>query len=151
MGAKMKREAVDKLLQTMRDSKLIEAGLDAAALEVAGEFRKYPPRRYAKQPFTSDKQRRGFFAKLKRGEIEVPYRRGLSPGSKKLGQSWTTERAGPLVRIVGTSVSYARLVQGDQQTPYHRDTGWQTDKQVVARMTPRVRRIVSAFIKKGLA
>ena len=80
----------------------------------------------------AQRMRAGFFARLKSGEIEVPYRRGQSPGSKKLGQSWTvkTENAG-FRAIIGTGVSYSRLVQDSaKQTSYHRHTGWITTKQV---------------------
>jgi hypothetical protein len=79
----------------------------------------------------NDKMRRGFFAKLKSGEIEVPYRRGQSPGSEKLGQSWTVRRENMGFRaIIGTNVSYAQLVQDSaKQTSYHRGTGWITTKQ----------------------
>jgi hypothetical protein len=83
----------------------------------------------------SDKARRmraGFFYHLKHGDIEVPYRRGQSPRSEKLGQSWTTQTENQGFRaIIGTGVSYARMVQDSaRQTSYHRQTGWITTNQV---------------------
>jgi hypothetical protein len=84
----------------------------------------------------SDKAKRmraGFFAKLKSGEIEVPYRRGASPGSEKLGARWaiSTQNQGWRA-VIGNNASYAKLVQDSaKQTGYHRGTGWITTNQVV--------------------
>src|SRR5690348_5011101 len=69
-----------------------QAALAEAATLVKSKAASYPPQPSGrKQPFTSDRQRRGFFAKLRAGEIEVPYRRGSSPGSQKLGAQWFVE------------------------------------------------------------
>lgn len=49
----------------------------------------YPPRSSRPQAHLwTRQQRREFFAKLRAGEIEVPYRRGQSPGSENLGKRW---------------------------------------------------------------
>lgn len=47
---------------------------DAIAQEaVLPMFRANPPQTHAPQPFVSDKQRRYFFAALRKGKIQVPY------------------------------------------------------------------------------
>jgi hypothetical protein len=83
-------EELMKKVKTLEDLEGVKAGLRAGALYLKGKVAKYPPRRHGvRMQFTSDRQRRGFFAKLRSGEIEVPYRRGQSPGSQALGRKWT--------------------------------------------------------------
>jgi len=125
-----------KSLEQMRNVKnaIIEASYD-----LKDKIATYPPR--SSRPNwmlkgNSERARRmraGFFAKLRSGEIEVPYRRGASPGSERLGARWavSTENSG-WRGVVGNNASYARLVQdSEKQTGYHRGTGWITTNQVV--------------------
>src|SRR5690242_18573584 len=80
-------------LQKMEGVKL---GLAVGAQYLKGKLATYPPRRYGPAIWSANpqkriKQIRGFFAKLRAGEIDVPYRRGQSDASERLGQRWTTE------------------------------------------------------------
>jgi hypothetical protein len=130
----------------------IKAGMKAAAVHVKGKVAKYPKVSRRPQAFVSAKQRRGFFARLRAGQIEVPYRRGTSPMTERLGQSWTIEeRDDGLTQVIGTNVSYARLVQDEKkQTAYHAGTGWRTaqavleqeGREVVRRVELAVRRLI---------
>ena len=131
----------------------VKTALRVAALHVKGKIAQYPPASHRPQGFVSDKQRRGFFAKLRSGEIEVPYRRGISPGSQNLGQRWTTEtRNGGLTQIIGNNASYAPLVQGPgQQTSYHATTGWKTTEQVAQQEGPAVVEYVRLAMEKELS
>ncbi|MBE0690069.1 MAG: hypothetical protein IH587_08115 [Anaerolineae bacterium] len=125
----------------------LRRGLAGAAVHLQGKAAAYPPERHAPQPMT-DAQRRGFFAKLRAGEIEVPYVRGSSSSSENLGQRWTVEeRDGGLTQVVGNNASYARLVQSaERQTFYHKVTGWKTDEQIMNEESRRVQEIVNAEI-----
>ena len=106
--------------------------LQAAALHVKGKIAQYPAERHGPQPFKSDKSRRFFFWALREGKIEVPYRRGASPGSQSLGRKWTIASSnGGLMVTIGNNVSYGPLVQGEKQTGYHATTGWRTVEQVM--------------------
>lgn len=101
---------------------------------------KYPPQVSRPQPFKSDKQRRYFFAALRRGEIKVPYRR-----TGTLGRRWTTEVSPDGRRgVVGNNTPYGPLVQGDasQQVRYHAAGGWRRVDHV-ARI--EARRVVAFF------
>lgn len=126
----------------------LRRGLAGAAVHLQGKAATYPGERHAPQPFVSDAQRRGFFARLRSGEIQVPYVRGFAPTSEQLGQRWTVEeRDGGLTQVIGNNASYARLVQGaGRQTYYHRVTGWKTDEQIMSEEAPRVYQIVNAEI-----
>jgi phage gpG-like protein len=130
-------EGADELIKQI-DSiyamRRVKASIQQAAVFLEGKLKEYPARSRRPNPLLkiNDKMRRGFFYHLKKGNIEVPYHRGQSPGSEKLGQSWTTRTENQGFRaIVGTNVSYARLVQDSaMQTGYHRGTGWITTRQV---------------------
>lgn len=131
----------------------VKAALKAAAVHVKGKIATYPGPGHRPQPFKSDKQRRGFFAKLKKGEIEVPYRRGSSPGSQRLGTRWTVEsRNDGWTQVIGNNASYGPLVQGPQtQTSYHATTGWKTTAQVADAEAATVTQYVTRAIERELA
>ena len=127
-----------KRITTLAQLKQLQAAVKAAALHVKGKIARYPAARHG--PAVPDarswtaKQRRGFFAKLRAGEIEVPYRRGQSASSESLGRKWhiATSNAG-LTATVANNVSYGPLVQSNEkQTIYHQITGWKTTEDVAA-------------------
>ena len=123
-----------KRLTTMQQMKHVKAAIKASGRFLQGKIKKAPKvirrmnmRLYGNSPEAA-RMRRGFFYHLKHGNIEVPYMRGQSAGSQKLSQSWTTTSANDgWAAIVGTNVSYARLVQDrDEQASYHTQSGWVT-------------------------
>lgn len=135
-------------LSALSQMRGLRRGLAGGAVHLQGKAATYPPERHAPQGFTSDAQRRGFFARLRSGEIQVPYVRGFAPTSENLGQRWTVEeRDDGLTQVVGNNATYAPLVQGaGRQTLYHKVTGWKTDEQILAEEGPRVQEIVNAQI-----
>src|SRR3990167_970875 len=108
----------------------IKTGLAAAGQEAGEEIvdteglRSYPPEYHAPRPFVSDKQRRYFFAALRSGEIEVPYRRGQSPRSERYGTQFYVEPRGYNVTVVGNRASYGEFLGGEQQSAYMAAGGW---------------------------
>lgn len=125
-------------LRSLTDMRAVNAMLLSAALYLKSKVAQYPPRKRLKrravygQTFQSVRQRKWFFAALSNGDIEVPYRRGLSPGSESLGRKWTVYSLSPFTVVVGNNVSYARYVQDQEmQSRYMREVGWQTVQQVV--------------------
>lgn len=143
---------LDKALSNAVRLRAVKTGLASAALELAGEFKRYPPVRRGKQPFRTRKQQRAFFAMLRKGQIDVPYVRGSSRKSQKLGQSWTTKAsAGGLTQTVGTAVRYAKWVHDDrEQSQYHKVTGWRTVTTVAKAFAPRVPIIIQAQVAREL-
>lgn len=153
MQIKIESEALKAALKRKMGVKGLKLGLAAAALEVAGKFKQVPPESHRPQSqYWSAKQRRGFFYHLNKGDIEVPYRRGMSRKSQKLSQSWTTEaRNDGLVQVIGTAVSYAPRVQmAGKQAQYHKVTGWKTEDTIAKEQEPRVQRTVEYYIEKDL-
>lgn len=148
---------VPTLMTRLKKQQGLKTGLAVGATYLKGKLATYPTRRYGKAVWSSDpakryRQIRGFFAKLKAGEIDVPYRRGQSPGSQRLGQRWTTEaRNNGFTQVVGNNASYAPLVQAaKKQTQYHKQTGWITDEKVVKQEGARVVEIVGSYVQKDL-
>jgi len=131
---------------------VVKAGLKAGGVHVKGKLAQYPPRKYLPQPFKTDRSRRFFFAALKDGRIQVPYRRGQSPGSEDLGQKWTVkERKGGLQVVVGNNVSYGPYVQDPaQQSGYMAAMGWKNTDDIAKSEAAEVNRLVAEAINKAL-
>lgn len=124
-----------------------------AAEAVRGEVAVYPPWQKMAAVFASAAQRRNFFADLRAGLIEVPYRRGQSPGSERLGASWTVEvrGAGALVRaVVGTRASYAQMVQGKagRQAGQFTRRGWVRIDQAMEKARGSIERILQGMMRR---
>src|SRR5581483_3089295 len=100
------------------------------AAEAQNRIAPYPEASHRPQPFKSAKQRRGFFARLRSGAIQVPYRRRGAAGGD-LG-SWriVQEQGAGRVSLVNSSPAAALLHSERKQAKYHAQTGWKTDKGV---------------------
>ncbi len=110
-----------------------------------------PAKGWASQ-FWSDKQRKWFWANFRAGKLDLPYRRGQSPGSKRMGSKWTTRfRDAGLTGVVGNNVSYGILVQGEKQTQYHAKTGWKTMETVKEQERETVQEYILEGIRKAVA
>lgn len=135
MSARVRIDGLERAVRGLSPQQAARAirGIQlGAAEEVRNAIAVYPekspdyPIRWA-----SMRQKRWFWANVREGRIEIPYRRQYSPGSQRLGPSWTVASEGSEV-FVGTKVTYAPYVQdADHQQPFHADTGWRTDRQAV--------------------
>ena len=145
------RRKLDKLANMQQS---IAPSMEAAALYVKGEVSEYPQgNQHRPQPFQTDKSRRFFFWALRNGVIEVPYRRGQSPGSEDHGQSWTIKGMnGGLKQVIGSDTSYGELLQSAaKQTAYHKSTGWRTVEDVVDKEADKVLEFIKKQVDKLLA
>ena len=126
--------ALRRKLAQLKDFKSLVPTIEAAANHVKGKIAPYPGgNQHRPQPFKTEKQRRYFFWALGQGIIEVPYRRAQSPGTEKHQQSWTVKgfNAG-MKQVIGNDTSYGPLLQdAQQQTAYHKQTGWKTTDDVM--------------------
>jgi hypothetical protein len=144
-------EAVAKL-RKLEQLQALAPTIKAGGLHAKRYLMKYPARVTQKVEFKSDKQRRYFFWALKKGIIEVPYRRGQSPGSETLGKKWgiKVEHGGLTVRV-GNLASYGPLVQDrDRQTAMHRKTGWPTVQDVAEQQGPVIVMMIMKKIRQIL-
>jgi hypothetical protein len=100
-------------LARLSDNDLERVIANAIADEaVLPEVAKYPTKVRKAQPFTSAKQRRGFFARLRSGAITVPYQR-----TGNLGASGVKEPFQSGLNVTFTA-PYAEIVIGEKQSKY---------------------------------
>ena len=129
-----------------------KTGLQAAGTHLRRVIAVYPARRYyhLNWAIVSPRMRRAFFAKLRSGEIQVPYVRSSSPGSQRLGTRWGQSTAnGGMTVTVGNTATYAPIVQGGaRQSSFHRQTNWRTDRYVAEGEAQRVVAIVFTAIQR---
>ena len=152
MGVDVNFGGFDRKVNQMMGGDGLRRGLRAARLHVGGKLQVYPPvSRRSQSQYWSPRQRRGFFAKLRSGEIDVPYRRGLSPSSERLAARWAqSASADGMVHTIGNNASYVNLVQGADQTAYHKQTGWKTAADIVKEERAEVNRIVSNEVRRDV-
>jgi len=158
MNIKLELRDVDHLglkLKRLINLQAYRHGMQAAAEHVKGQVATYPRVRRGPQPFKTDKQRRGFFAKLKAGVIDVPYRRGISPSSQRLDTKWFVFMLSDLRASIVNSATYATLVHDRRhQSRYHQETGWKTaqdvaeDPAVLSAVERILQKTVDEFIKE---
>lgn len=146
-------------VETLQQMTAVQGALLEGGALVKTGMQQYPPQAHLSrkavygQSFQTDRQRKFFFYALKHGLIQVPYRRGQSPGSRNLKQQWSVIASnGGLTVEIGNVTPYGPLVQGSElQTGFARATGWQTDKQVLDREGPAVVGLVKESIDEQLA
>jgi len=127
---------------------MVYAGREAAdeVLDTQG-LREYPPNGPKPAMQMTDKQRRGYFAKLNSGEIEVPYRRGQSPGSEKYGSQWYIAEKKYGVKM-GNRASYAGHLTSNDQANYMAGLGWRKLWDVAKEKKDRIQSIFQAWVDK---
>lgn len=148
-------EGLDEVLVRLiaaRKGAPIAAALKAAGANIKAEMQAYPQQKTGrKMAFKSEKQRRYFFWALKRGLIEVPYRRGLSPGSSNLKQLWRVVLVSPVRVEIQNSARYAKWVHSAKdQALIHKGT-WITDEQAVAKHKDTTVALIREGFRKTLA
>lgn len=144
---------LDELLRKLGGFGLnaVRPAIAEIATHIKSVIATYPPQRPGrKQPFKTDKQRRFFFAALREGRIEVPYRRGQSPGSEAMGRRWTIQfRDNGLTAIVGNNASYVHVVHdSEEQSHFHQQGGWKTDRQIATQESRNAQRILSKHYQR---
>ncbi len=146
------------LVKSMDDLKPVKASIKVAAVYLKGKIAVYPAQKRPTRAevygssFKTDKQRRYFFWALKKGTIEVPYRRGESPSSETFGRRWTVQTENYGMRaIVGNNASYGPLLMDDeQQTLYAKAVGWRTVQAIMRDERENVTEIVAGGFRNLL-
>ncbi len=123
---------------------------------VRGQVAVYPAQVRIPVVFASDRQRAYVHWALRNGQMEVPYRRGGSPGSERLRSSWTVQVEGAgLARraVVGTRASYAALVQGPAgaQAARHGQAGHMRLDEAVEQARGTIERVLTEMVRRVLA
>lgn len=148
----MNTQQFQRILAALATGDPTRAMVLACALYFISKQNVYPRESHRPQPFVSDKQRRGFFAKLSAGEIEVPYRRGSSPNSETASKRWSVEaRDGGLTQVAGNNASYAPLLySAEKQTAYHKQTGWKTVEETYRNETQALAKVAKDAAQQNI-
>lgn len=141
---------LDKLNHKLRHM-VSAAGLRPAIAEAAAyvksEAATYPPTRTQGQPFKTDKQRRYFFAALRSGEIQVPYRRAGAGGG--LAGDWTVVFTDGGA-IVGNAKSYGPYVMGTRHQSAYHNGNWKTEERIATDGEPKVMEIIARHVRREI-
>jgi len=131
---------------------LARAGWEAGSeiLNTKG-LRAYPPDkpRAPQSQYWSDNQRRHFFWLLRTGQIEVPYRRGLSRRSETYGKQFYIDRdVNNWITRIGNRASYAKYLGGLEQSKYMENRGWLQLRFAAGQKFFRIQKIYEAWINR---
>lgn len=149
-------DGIDRLLNKLKrlDSPELVRALQASAMAIAEKIRDeltpYPPPPRYPLRWASEKQRRYVMSLVRR---YGPWRRGSHPLSQDLANSYTVKPFTSTAALLYSRATYAVYVQSAQhQQPFHRDTGWTTDKQAIERVRRSgvIRRILHAALRRFL-
>lgn len=139
-------EGLDKLLKKLErmGPPIYKPAIAEGAAHVKSKLAEYPPRRYGPQPPWTMKQRIFLITSIREGTLQVPYKR-----TGNLGKRWTVAfRDGGLTAAVGNNAPGAKWVQSaEDQSLYHKETGWKTDKQVAEEEAQAVKEILQRHIR----
>ena len=117
------KEALAKL--NIPESEMKTKAGKAAALEVISVAKPEPAASGKKQPFTSAKSRRYFFAALRSGAITVPYQR-----SHELQDGWDYKPTGDGAEVFNTSSHAALTIDKATRTKYHKGGPWKDEYKI---------------------
>jgi hypothetical protein len=148
ISIKIDTSDLDRKLGALSAAQLAQDIGDAVADDVITEGAKYPAQSGRRRAFVSAKQRRGFFAALKKGAITVPYQR-----SGRLGGSAVKQPFGGGVDVTWQA-PYAEIVMGEKQDKYF--DNWRNVTKIAAHVEAdnaeliATDKILQALTKAGL-
>jgi len=159
-------EGIEPLLakiKSLQELRPVVGAIKAAALHVKGKVAVYSEEKRPKEKrptrasvygsvFKTEKQRRYFFWALRKGEIEVPYRRGVSPGSQTFGRRWTIAMSNAgLTAKIGNNAGYGPLLMDStRQSLYAKAVGWRTTDAILDEETETVTRLITYEVNRAL-
>lgn len=149
-------EQVQSKLRAISPDAIFPKAVKAAWPEIQRILQDYPPQRYVSreaaygQTFSSQKQRRWFFAALRSGKISVPYHR-----TGELGRAWKVEgmghsvSTGPSAKISNAAPGAAHVYGiGMPQAAQPRMVGWQDEEELKRRVGEVLKAEIERQIKK---
>lgn len=143
-------EGLDRLLAKLERLGKMDAAknaIRAAGAHVQAAAKVYPGRRHIPMRWVSLRQRNWFFAALRSGAIQVPYKR-----TSTLKKQWrVTTKDNGLTAVVNNATPYGPYVQGAMSQYWmHRASGWQTTSQIVDSEKRAVVEMVTQEIRKAI-
>lgn len=146
-------EALLKKIDNLQKLNMVAGALLAGGAHLKSAMQVYPPQvRLTRKSvygrsFQSDRQRKWFFAALREGKLQIPYRR-----TRNLANRWTvTDSNNGLTVEVGNNTAYGPMMQAQAaQGRYAKASGWQTEQQIIDREGPAVVTYVKDAIEKAV-
>jgi hypothetical protein len=145
------QKITDKL-DGFKRKQVLHQTLEEVGKLLMDDLKQYPPQRHVSraqaygQTFSSDRQRRWFFAALASGELQLPYSR-----TNTLADAWKLEPLGSEGVGLINEAPYAGLVMGKgTQARMMKLIGWPTVESVLKRYRPRIGRVAMQSILKWL-
>ena len=128
-------KGLDEALKALAipEERITSVAAKAAALATIAEAKPYPGASGKKQPFTSAKQRRYFFAALRKGQISVPYRRTFG-----LQDAWDYELTPTGATVTNPSPHADYTIVKGRQAKYHKGT-WKDEEAIAKAAEPKAR------------
>ncbi len=140
------KELADRLGGVASEA-VIRRGIDECTKDVLALTAIYPPEGEGNKPKDKGKwwqRHKGWRWKTKDGI------HGRDT-SEKLQKSWKRETAQGMTGRVYSEASYAKYVQGDDQTDWHQAAGWKTVKQIAEEYAPKAAARMTEHIARALA
>jgi hypothetical protein len=134
-----------RLPQEIRDT-----ATDEVSKYLLNVLRGYPPYQYVSRKsaygvtFFTAKQRGWFFANLREGNLDIPYKR-----SQTLSRGWDIIGSGEKSILVNDT-PYAHHVYGDPQSRHPAAIGWKRLPDILKERQERIRAIIKAAVKKAM-
>jgi hypothetical protein len=144
-------DAVQKVLSQVDSPRVASAVTKDVAHYMRGQMRKYPPQQYVSRtraygkPFKTARQRRWFFAALRRGEITVPYVRTM-----RLQRAWKVMAFGTTGHLLTNDMPYAKYVQQSPQDRMFTLRQWRSVERVVHENRGAIQRTADESLSRAL-
>ena len=116
---------INNLLDPIVWQRAAQVACIATAKELESVVRPYPGPSSQPVTWTSEKQRRFYFAMRREQGLPFGYSRQSDGMSERIMVSWAVEPYGDTGALLKNSATYAPYVIGDDQQPQHALTGWQ--------------------------
>lgn len=97
------------------------------------------------ETFSSDRQRKWFFANLNDGSISVPYRR-----TQKLSQGWHIVKRGLFGYVVNNVPGAVYVIGSRKQSRHEAMVGWKTVQQQIRDRTQKIKDIIDGSAKRAI-
>lgn len=145
---------VPSVMDKLRQMHGLKLGLKTAILYFKGKADDYPPKKEITREeaygvaFFSDVQRRGFFAKLRSGEIKTPHQRRASGGFA--GKWGIQEQRDGFIQAIGNNAPYAKHLVGPKQSRMMKKIGWRKIRDVFNAEKATLQRIIKEQIARSI-
>ena len=134
-------------LRRISDLRFLRPVIDVQVNHIKGKISKpYPAETAANSPANRRWYERGFGTKYRRRDGSITGRQT----SEDLGPSWTGKATSDTRGIIGTDASYAKWVQGPQQSAIMKKIGWKTTDTVVDEESEKVLKSIQKAVDNEL-